>query len=177
MVEVDVGDDGHAAVPGVRRVEPPAEAHLDEGDVDRLLGEPEEDDRGQDLELGRVAEPAADAIRDRQHLPDEPGEGPRIHRPAVDLEPLAVRDEVRLGRLAGAEPGGRRALPASASTLPLPFVPATSAPRNDRCGSPRSRRIARVRPSPRRIPNRPRAWTAGQRLGVGEGAPLASRRP
>ena len=53
VVEVDVGDGRHAAVPGVGRVEPPAEPDLDEGQVDARLREPTEHDGGQQLELGR----------------------------------------------------------------------------------------------------------------------------
>ena len=66
VVEVDVGDDGHAAVPGMGRVEPAAQPDLDEGDVEVRLGEVPEDDRGQQLELGRLAVAAGDAVGDRQ---------------------------------------------------------------------------------------------------------------
>src|SRR6188474_2672047 len=45
-------------------------------------------------------------------------------------------------------------------TDPLPLVPATSAPRTSSCGSPSSRRSARTRPSPSRMPYRPRASMA-----------------
>ena len=70
VVEGDVRDRGDAAVPGVRRVEPPAEPDLDERDVDAGFGEMAEDDRGQQLELGRLAVPSGDAVRDRQHRLD-----------------------------------------------------------------------------------------------------------
>ena len=79
---VDVGDRGHAAVPGVGRVEPAAEPDLDERDVDPLLGEPAEDDRRQELELGRLAEAPRDPVGGRQDLVDEPGERRRIDRAA-----------------------------------------------------------------------------------------------
>ena len=82
VVEIDVRDRRHAAVPGVRRVEPPAEADLDEGEVDPLLGEPAEDDRGQELELGRRAEPPRRPDRrPRQDLVDEPRERRRVDGP------------------------------------------------------------------------------------------------
>ena len=42
----------------------------------------------------------ADRVARRQHLPGEAGEGLPINREAIDLEPLAVRDQVRLGSLA-----------------------------------------------------------------------------
>ena len=96
VVEVDVGHDRHAAVPDVGRIEPAAETDLDQRDVRTDLGEAREDDGGQQLELGRVAVPAGDPVRDGQHPPDEPGEVVRGDRLPVDLDPLAVRDEVRL---------------------------------------------------------------------------------
>ena len=74
VVEVDVGDGRHAAVPGVGRVEPAAEPDLDERDVEVRLGEVPEDDRGQQLELGRLAVPARDAVGDGQDRRDVPGE-------------------------------------------------------------------------------------------------------
>ena len=54
-----------------------------------------------------------------------------VDRHAVDdLHPLAVGHEVRLGRLAGSQARRpQRRAAARARTLPLPFVPATSAPR------------------------------------------------
>ena len=70
-----------------------------------LVGEPAEDDGGQELELGRVAEAARQAVGGRDRVRDEPGERGRVDRPAGDLEPLAIRHEVRLRRLAGAQPG------------------------------------------------------------------------
>ena len=85
VVEVHVRDDGHAAVPGMGRVEPPAETDLDQRDVRADLGEPGEDDRGQQLELGRVAVAAGDAVGDRQDPLDEAGEVGGGDRPAVDL--------------------------------------------------------------------------------------------
>jgi hypothetical protein len=47
-----------------------------------------------------------------------------------------------------------------ATTLPLPFVPPTRAPRRERSGFPTSamRRVTRSRP--RLIPNRPRSFRA-----------------
>ena len=64
VVEIDVGHDRHPAVPGMRRVEPPAETDLDERDVGSDLGEVGEHDGGQQLELGRLAVPARDAVGD-----------------------------------------------------------------------------------------------------------------
>src|SRR5205814_9171277 len=51
VIEGDVRDRGDPAIPGVRRIEPPAQADPDDGDVDPLLGEPPEEHRGEELEL------------------------------------------------------------------------------------------------------------------------------
>ena len=98
VVEVDVGHDGDPAVPGVRRVEPPAEPDLDERDVGPDLGEPGEDDRGQQLELGRLAVAARDPIGRVEHATDQPGKVVGGDRPPVDADPLAIGHEVWLGR-------------------------------------------------------------------------------
>ena len=45
-------------------------------------------------------------IGERQHLGDEPAERRRVDRPAVDLDPLPIRDQVGLGGLAHPEPRG-----------------------------------------------------------------------
>ena len=106
VVERDVRDHRHAAVPGVSGVEPSTEADLDHRQIHPGLGKPAERDRRQQLELRRLPVARGDAIGQRQHLPGEPGERLRVHRHAVDLEPLAIRDQMRLGRLAGPMPGG-----------------------------------------------------------------------
>ena len=105
VVEVDVGHDGDPAVPGMGRVQATAQPDLDEGDVQVGLREVAEDDRGQELELGRVAVPAGDAIGDGQDRRDVAGEVGHGDGRAVDDDALAVRHEVRLGRLADAQPG------------------------------------------------------------------------
>ena len=97
MIEIDVGHDRHAAVPGMGRIEPPAQADLDQRQVRTDLGEPGEDDRGQQLELGRLAVTRRDPVGGGQDAPDQPREVVRRDRPAVDLDPLAVGDQVRLG--------------------------------------------------------------------------------
>ena len=59
--------DRHAAVPGVGRVEPPAEPDLDERHVDgRASANQREDDRGQQLELGRLAVAPRDPVGERR---------------------------------------------------------------------------------------------------------------
>ena len=106
MVEIHVRDDRHAAVPGMGRIEAPAQADLDEGDIERLLGEPAEDDGGQQFELGRVAEAVRDPVRGHEDLADQPRERVGRDRTAVDDQPLAIRHEVRLGRLADPQARG-----------------------------------------------------------------------
>ena len=105
VVERDVRDRGHAAVPGMRRVESPAKPDFDDGDVDPFIGEPSEDHRREELELRRLAEPPCDTVCDGQCLLDEPGERRSIDGPAVDDHPLAVADQMRLRRLADAVAG------------------------------------------------------------------------
>ncbi len=87
------------------RVEPAAEADLDDGQVDGLLGEPAEGERGQQLELGWLAQAPGDPLGRRPGHADQPGELGRLDQPAGDLEPLAIGHEVRLGRLAGTQAG------------------------------------------------------------------------
>ena len=106
VVEVDVRDRRHAAVPGMGRVEPPAEADLDEGEVDPLLGEPAEDDRGQELELGRRRRAAA-ATRSAAAIASSTSRAnvaASTGRPAI-WSRSRYDDEVRLRRLAGAQAG------------------------------------------------------------------------
>ena len=62
VVEIDVGHDRHAAVPGMGRIEPPAETDLDHREIRADLGEAREDDGGQQLELGRLAEAGRDPV-------------------------------------------------------------------------------------------------------------------
>ena len=55
MVEGDVGHHGHAAVPGMGGIEPAAESHLNQSQIDVRFGEPEERRRRQQFELRGVA--------------------------------------------------------------------------------------------------------------------------
>ena len=105
MVEIHVRHHRHPAIPGMGGVEASTEPDLDEGDVDPDLGEPQEDHGREELELGRVALPPRHPVGDRADLGDQPGEGHRVDRAPVDLEPLAIGDEVGLGRLAHPQAG------------------------------------------------------------------------
>ena len=64
---------------------------------------------GQELELRRRRRGAARSGRRAAAPPDEARERRGVDRPPVDHDPLAVRDEVRLGRLADAVAGGAQA--------------------------------------------------------------------
>ena len=105
MVEPHVRDHRHAAVPRVRRVQAAAEADLDQGDVEPGLREVAEHHRRQQLELRRRAVAPLDRVGHGEHLADQPGERRGLDRPPVDDDPLAVRDQVRLGGLADAVAG------------------------------------------------------------------------
>ena len=104
MVEVDVGDDRDATVPRVGRIEAAAQPHLHERHVQVRLREVAEDHGRQKLELGRVAVAPGDAVGNGQDGLHVSGEVVDADRPPVDDDALAVRDEVRLGRLADAQP-------------------------------------------------------------------------
>ena len=161
VVEIDVGHDRHAAVPGVRRVETATETDLHERDVRPDLGEAGEHDRGQQLEFGRVAVPGRDLVG-RIAGPGRPAGRSRPRRSGGHRSGSA-RDRSRGAAWAWIRPCSRRLATrhsASASTLPLPLVPAISAPRTARSGWPSSRSSARVRPSPSLMPKRPRSASA-----------------
>ena len=106
VIQLDVGDDRHAAVPRVRRIQTSAEAHLDESDVDALLREPAEDHGGQQLEFCRLTEARGYPRGDREHSGDQAREVPGRDRVTVDLCPLAIADQMRLGSLAHSETAG-----------------------------------------------------------------------
>ncbi len=111
VVKVHVRDPGHAAIPGVGRVQSTAQTHLDEGDIEAGLGEVEEDHRGQELELGRIAVSSGDAVRDRDHGLHESRERGGVDRTPIDDDPLAIRDEVRLRRFAHPQTAGTERAP------------------------------------------------------------------
>ena len=123
--------------------------------------EPGECGGGHDLELGGRAKPARNALRDREDLLDECGRS-RPHRSASRPRRCA-RGNSPGAALASARrttPAALNADDTSAWTLPFPFVPPMSAPRNRCCGLPSSSSSAFVRPRPSLIPNRPRAVRA-----------------
>jgi len=54
VVERDVGDDGEDGLDDVGGVETPAQADFEDGDIDLALGEVEEGERGEGLEVAGV---------------------------------------------------------------------------------------------------------------------------
>ena len=97
VVQVHVRHHGDAAVPGVSRVEPAAEPDLHQRDVDADLPKPAEDHRGEELELGRLTQSGRDPFGPREDLADEACEVGGRNELTVDLGPLSVADQVRLG--------------------------------------------------------------------------------
>ena len=105
MIERDVGDRRHSTLPHVRGVKAATDADLDYADVHSDPREVEKRGGRQDLELGR--RPVAghellvgihDFVEERHEVLD--GDGLARH-----LDPFAVRNEVRLGGLAGSVTG------------------------------------------------------------------------
>ena len=107
VVQPHVRQHRDAAVPRVRRVEPPAEARprpaRGRARTRRSGGtSPRSAARTPSAARGVVATRSASG----QHAVDQPGEVAGRDGPAVDHDPLAVGHEVGLGRLADAVPGG-----------------------------------------------------------------------
>ena len=149
VVEVDVRDRGDAAVPGVGRVEPTAQPDLDERQVDAAARRTS----GRRIAVSSsnsVGGPSRRATRSAaaQDLVDEPRERRRVDRPAVDDDPLAVADEVRLGRLADAEAGGPQGAAGQRQDAALAVRARDERAADASCGSPSARSSARVRPRP-----------------------------
>ena len=104
VVQVDVGDRGHAEVEGVGRVEAPAETDLAHQHIDPRC---QEGDRqhGEHLELGRRPNVTGDAVEHRQQRLERVHEILLADRPSVELDPLGVGDEMRLGHETNSVPG------------------------------------------------------------------------
>jgi len=108
VIQGHVRDDRDAAVPDVGGIEAPSEAHLDQRDLHVRLREPAKDDRRQEFELGRFTVATGYAVGDGEDLADQSAERVRVDGPPVDDQALAVRDQVRLWRLADPEPGASK---------------------------------------------------------------------
>ena len=105
MVEPHVRDHRDAAAPGVRGVETPAEADLDDRDVDALAPERLERGAHQELELRRRPDARLDRVGRGQGPLHRGGERERVERPPVELHPLAIAHQVRLRRGRMPDPG------------------------------------------------------------------------
>ena len=159
VIESDIGDRRNAALPDVCRVESAADAHLDHGYLDTDASEIKERGRRQHLELSRRSVSSSPACRPRRSLRSssvvEIGNADRL---PVDLDSLAIRDEMGLGRLS--DPITRLTQRRADECLraePLPFVPPISTPRSRLFGSPKRASAGRAfAPGPRRMPKRPR---------------------
>ena len=171
VVEVDVGDRCDPSIPGVGGVEPAAEADLDQGQVDLHLGEPAEGDRGQELELGRLARAAPAHSAGRvEDLADESGEGGGVDEPAVDLEPLPIADEMGLGGLGDAQAGGSQCRTGQGEHAALAVRPGNQRPAELEL---RIADLAEERPRPTQPETDPEATAfleGPERLLVAEGA-------
>ena len=134
MVEADVGDHRDTAVPGVGRVEATAQPHLHQHDVRERVREVPEHDRGEQLELGRRAEASGHAVGERERGGHQAGERLRCDRPPVHDDPLPVRDQVWLGRLAHVVPGGPQGGSGQRDDAPLAVGPGDQRPTNGELG-------------------------------------------
>jgi hypothetical protein len=94
VVPSDVGDDRDRAVDRVGRVPATEQPHLDDGDVDRDLGEPGEGGGGQQLEVRRRHPRQRLELR---HVGDEGGERLVLDRLQVPQQPLVHPLQVGAG--------------------------------------------------------------------------------
>jgi hypothetical protein len=101
------------------------------------------------------------AIRGREHVPHESGERRRVDRPAADLEPFAVRDEVRLRGLAGSQPGR-----AERGTRQREDTALAVRPRDQRPADGELRIAERAKERPRPAQSQPNAIPAACREGL-----------
>ena len=104
MVEVDVGDRRHAKVQRIGGVQPSPKTDFAHQPIDPRRQEHDRH-RGQHLELGGRAHLRGDLVQGRQQVPKRVDEFVLADGPAVDLDPLGVRDQMRLGHKAHAVPG------------------------------------------------------------------------
>ena len=102
MIEGDVRDHAHAEVEDVGGVEPPAQAHLADEEVDACARKVKERRAGEDLELGRRAELRRNLINDGLQLRQQRREVGFRDRPLIHLDPFGVGDEVGLRHQADA---------------------------------------------------------------------------
>ena len=126
VIEIDRRDDGDRCLDDIGCVETTTHADLDDGHVDRCVGERRErhacnglEERQPDVAVG------IDEFEERRNLVVDLDEPLRAHRFAVDGDPLGDRFEMRAGVAAGAQVDASKQGIDHAGRRVLPFVPAT----------------------------------------------------
>ena len=104
MVQGDVGDDAGQRRDDVRRVQPSAEAGFPDDQVAFLFGEKFQRHDGDDFKKGRVMI-GGKLLEQRLNFRDQPDHFIFGNQLAVDLDPLAKRNQVRRGEQADAQAG------------------------------------------------------------------------
>ncbi len=94
VIVTDAGDGGDIGLDDVGAIQPAAEARLDDGDIDFIVGEVFESDGGEDIEIGWRRLEAVDHWLDKANQASKIGLGDHV---AVDGDALAHIDEVRAG--------------------------------------------------------------------------------
>ncbi len=125
VLELDGRHDPHPAVEKVRRIETAPDPHLDDADVDVRPGEPVEAERRGDLEERRRTVDRAvplESVREDIDPLDSPNDlRARDGRP-VDLDAVAVADEMRGGEQPGPEAVGAQDRLGQRRGGPLPLA-------------------------------------------------------
>jgi hypothetical protein len=124
------------------------------------LGEPREHDRGQQLELGRLAVPLRHPIRDREHSLDVAGEILDADRMAIDDDALPIRHQVRLRRLPDAQPGRSKGATGEGQHAALAVRPGHE---RAACGQLRIAELAQQRSRPPKPEADPESTSGSQR--------------
>ena len=151
VVERDARDRGGArSRQDVRRVEPAADAHLDDREVDLGVAKGEERGERRRLEERQLRRAVERAL-------ERPGERRVVDRLALDPDALGEAAEVRRGEQPRRCPAARAIDSTIAQTLPLPFVPATWTASKARSGCPKRAQASRIGSSPSRMPSGIRA--------------------
>jgi hypothetical protein len=88
MVEPDRAHDGDVAGDQVGGVPRTTHAHLEHGELHRLVGEPQESERSERLEVRRASDAPVDRLEDRQQVLVLLGELALRERLAADLDPF-----------------------------------------------------------------------------------------
>jgi hypothetical protein len=167
VVEVDVRDRGHAAVPGMGRVEPAAKPDLDDREVNAGIREVAERERGEELELRRRAVAPGDPVCDRQARPDEAREIGGGDGVAGDADPLAIAHQVWLRRLPGTIPGSREAGADERNDAALAVRPADERAADPLLGVPKRRQQGPGPSQAQPDPEAPACFQRDDRLGEG----------